>query len=193
MASSALSRYAPSRGLSATPLWRLHEEMGRLFDETFRSFGELGLPMATAGLSSMPRIDVQETEHELRISAELPGVQAADLDVRLNGDVLTISGEKRSSRDDVDDSGMHLSERSYGRFSRSMQLPFTPKSESDIKADFKDGVLTLHVPKQADARQTRRIPISQGDSETRPSIQAGQGGPEEASGGQAAPETSAGR
>lgn len=193
MASSALSHYAPSRGLASTPLWRLQEEMGRLFDETFRSFGSLGLPPMAGNLPSMPRIDVQETEHELRISAELPGVQAADLDVRLNDDVLTISGEKRSSRDDVDDSGMHVSERSYGRFSRSMQLPFAPKSEADIKADFKDGVLTLHMPKQANARQSRRIPISQGDGEAARAIPTEQAATGAASESQEVQETSAER
>lgn len=162
---SSLSHNIPPRGLVATPLWRLHEEMGRLFDETFRSFGSLGLPSVAASLPTMPRIDVQETEQELCISAELPGVQTADLDVRLNGDVLAISGEKRNSRDEVDDSGMHVSERSYGRFSRSVQLPFAPKSEADVSAEFKDGVLSLRIPRQADARQTRRIQIRQGDGE----------------------------
>jgi HSP20 family protein len=165
MASSALTHHYPSRLLAAGPLWRLHEEMDRLFDDVFQGYGGLGMPAPAGSLATMPRVDVHETENELSISAELPGMQAADLDLRLDGDVLTISGEKKSERDEKDDKGVHLRERSYGRFSRSMQLPFAPKSESEIKADFKDGVLTLHVPKQGEAQQSRRIQIGSGDGE----------------------------
>lgn len=163
MAANALAHFNPSRGPVVVPLWRLSEEMGRLFDETFRNFGGMALPLLTGSLASVPSVDVDETEQELCISAELPGVQASDLDVRLDGDMLTISGEKRNNRDSRDDNGMHMSERSYGRFSRSMQLPFTPTSEAEITAEFRDGVLTLHVPREVQARQTRRIEIRQGD------------------------------
>ena len=76
----------------------------------------------------------------------MPGVDRADLDVRLDGDVLTISGEKRSRRDDKQHNA-HLSERSYGRFQRSVHLPFRPEA-NDVQAEFEGGVLKLHVAKR---------------------------------------------
>jgi HSP20 family protein len=132
MATRFLAPY--SRGLRTyDPLLDLHREMNRLFDDVFGvNAGSGGSGMAA--YASAPRLDMHESEQELTVEAELPGVDRADLDVRLDGDVLTISGEKRSRRDDKQHNA-HLSECSYGRFQRSVQLPFRPEGD-DVQAEF---------------------------------------------------------
>lgn len=159
MATRFLAPY--SRGLRTyDPLLDLHREMNRLFDDVFGvNAGSGGSGMAA--YASAPRLDMHESEQELTIEAELPGVDRADLDVRLDGDVLTISGEKRSRRDDKQHNA-HLSECSYGRFQRSVQLPFRPEGD-DVKAEFEGGVLKLRVPKRPEAMQgSRRIEVKSG-------------------------------
>ena len=159
MATRFLAPY--SRGLRTyDPLLDLHREMNRLFDDVFGvNAGSSGSGMAA--YASAPRLDMHESEQELTVEAELPGVDRADLDVRLDGDVLTISGEKRSRRDDKQQNA-HLSECSYGRFQRSVQLPFRPEA-SDVQAEFEGGVLKLHVAKRPEAMQgSRRIEVKEG-------------------------------
>ena len=177
MATRFLAPY--SRGLRTyDPLLDLHREMNRLFDDVFGvNAGSGGSGMAA--YASAPRLDMHESEQELTVEAELPGVDRADLDVRLDGDVLTISGEKRSRRDDKQHNA-HLSECSYGRFQRSVQLPFRPEGD-DVQAEFEGGVLKLRVPKRPEAMQgSRRIEVKSGQQ----SLQgAGSSGGE--SGGQA--------
>ena len=177
MATRFLAPY--SRGLRTyDPLLDLHREMNRLFDDVFGvNAGSGGSGMAA--YASAPRLDMHESEQELTVEAELPGVDRADLDVRLDGDVLTISGEKRSRRDDKQQNA-HLSECSYGRFQRSVQLPFRPEGD-DVQAEFEGGVLKLRVPKRPEAMQgSRRIEVKCGQQ----SLQgAGSSGGE--SGGQA--------
>jgi HSP20 family protein len=158
MASRFLPSLYSSRGLSADPILGLHQEMNRLFDEAFRSFG-LAAPAAgaSAGAVGMPRLDVHETDKEVCIAVEVPGVQPSDLDVRLDGDIVTISGEKKNERS-TEEKNYHVMERSFGRFTRSVQLPFEPQAEQ-VQADFKDGVLTLRVPRQPQQERSRRIEV----------------------------------
>jgi HSP20 family protein len=155
MAFRSLVPFSSSRSLSADPLTSLHQEMNRLFEETLHGFPLAGT--SSRGLMSAPKLDIHESDNEICISAELPGVQAAELDVRLEGDVLTISGEKKNESEKKEQN-YHLMERSFGRFSRSVQLPFVPQSEQ-VQAEFKDGVLTLHVPKQPHQERSKRIQI----------------------------------
>ncbi len=124
----------------------LFAEMDRLFNTYAnllpRPLGE-GVPFVA------PQIDVKETDREVEICAELPGVEEKDIDVRLDGRILTVSGQKTVSRESKD-AAWHVVERSSGSFMRSIQLDFEPKGE-DIKAHFENGVLTVTVPKPAGA------------------------------------------
>ncbi len=114
------------------------------------------------GLLRVPDADVMETEGEIRVVAELPGLKAEDIDLSLENNVLTIRGEKREERSESDERNTwHLSERRYGRFSRSFVLPREVEQDR-IEARFEDGVLTVTIPKSETARR-RRIEITGGD------------------------------
>jgi HSP20 family protein len=112
-----------------------------------------------------PRVAVVEAEKAVAISAELPGVKEHEIEVSLLGDELTIKGEKRSEHEEKkDEQGrvVHRAERSYGAFQRTITIPY--KVEADqVSANFKDGVLTITLPKPADAvaqKQERKIEVN---------------------------------
>ena len=139
------------------PFLAFRHEMDRLFDSFFAPahFGRFG---GLGGFPFNPAVDVSETDKEVRVRAELPGVEEKDIDVSLDEDVLTIRGEKREERSE-DGERRRFVETSYGSFERSLRLPFTPE-DADIKANFKDGVLTITVKKPPELnRPSRRIPI----------------------------------
>jgi HSP20 family protein len=137
-------------------------DIDRMFDDFWRRFG---LPMpsvwgdgngAASGL--VPRVDVRETEQEVEVIAELPGMNEADVDVSLAPGMLTIRGEKKSERDEEKE-GYVLRERSFGRVERVVPVPDGLDLDS-AKAVFKDGVLTVTIAKTAEARQAvKRIPV----------------------------------
>ena len=135
------------------PFLDLHREVNRLFDDTFRGMGSGS--SAPGMMIGVPRIDVHEAGENLEITAELPGVKQDDVDLRLEGDVLTISGEKRQEHEDKQ---AHIIERSYGSFSRSVQLPFQPDPDQ-VHADFENGVLKISLPRQGNQERSRRIQI----------------------------------
>lgn len=101
-----------------------------------------------------PRLDVFEGDGVIEMTAELPGVPEGDIDVRLEGDILTISGEKR---DRHEGKKVHFAERSYGSFQRSIQLPFAPEPDR-MEASSENGVLTISFPR-VEPDQTHRIPV----------------------------------
>jgi HSP20 family protein len=103
-----------------------------------------------------PAVDLSEDEKSYLVSAELPGVRKEDVTVELHEDVLTIRGEKRSEREEKKDRS-HWIERSYGSFSRSFTLPANVVAE-ELKANFKDGVLSVEIPKKETAK-ARQIAI----------------------------------
>lgn len=151
-----------SRELRASdPFADLHREMNRLFDD-FLGPGTAGAQQPTATMA--PRLDVKEREDELSIAAELPGVEPNEVDVRLDGSLLTIRGEKKAETEQ-DKQDYHVMERSYGRFQRSLQLPFEPDA-NQVRAEFRHGVLTIHIPKQAQQERSRRIEVSAGGQDT---------------------------
>lgn len=145
------------------PFWGLRRDMDRLFDEFFRG---TGMAMGGGdGMGMMPSIDVSETDKELQVVAELPGVDEKDIDVQLSGDLLTIKGEKKSDRQQSD-KNYHLVERSYGSFARTIQIPFMA-DPNNVQASFDKGVLTITVPKPAEAQQSaKRIEIKRGASQS---------------------------
>lgn len=117
-------------------------------------------------LLRVPDADVMETENELRVVVELPGMKAQDVNVDLENNVLTITGEKREERTEGDDKDRwHLSERRYGRFTRSFVLPREVEQDS-IDARFEDGVLTVTIPKSEQAKR-RRIEVTSGTAQNR--------------------------
>jgi HSP20 family protein len=128
------------------PFHSFRGEMERLFD----SFSSQ-LPVAARAESPLAmRVDVSETDKEITVKAELPGVDEKNIDVQLNGDVLTIRGEKSQEKEEKQ-RNYHLVERQYGSFARSLRLPFEPK-DADVKASFKQGVLSVSVAKPAELK-----------------------------------------
>jgi HSP20 family protein len=134
------------------PFLSFRREMDRMFDTFFD-----GLPTRSAGgFSIMPVVDVDETEKEMIVTAELPGVSDKDVEVSLAGDMLTIKGEKKTEKEDKNGG---YSERRYGSFTRSLRLPFEVKDEN-VDATFKDGVLSIRLPKPAEMqRSSRKIEV----------------------------------
>ena len=160
MFSKSLSPYSHSRGLrAADPFAELHHEMNRLFDDFLGGSGA----GESQGTMMAPRLDVKERQNEICVSAEMPGVQPSDVDVRIEGSMLTIRGEKKNESEQEKED-YHMMERSYGRFQRSLQLPFEPDA-NQVRADFKHGVLTIHVPKQPQQERSRRVEINAGGQE----------------------------
>ena len=94
----------------------------------------------------MPRVDVKETEEAVEVEAELPGIDAKNVDVTLHDHCLRITGEKKQEKEEKDENGYRVTERSYGRFERHIALPENVDEEK-IGADYKDGVLHITVPK----------------------------------------------
>ena len=128
------------------------------FDRLFADFDRWfeREPLAVAGSAFNPRVDIRETEGELELKAELPGVSKEAVQVEVHRDVLTISGEKKADADE-DRNGYHRRERVYGAFKRSFRLPETVDGEQ-VEAVFKDGVLTVKLPKRPEAKP-RQIEI----------------------------------
>ena len=126
----------------------------RLFDfEPFRRF-------ETAFSGAVPTAEVAEKDSEYVITLELPGIDQKNVDIDINGNLLTVKGEKREEKEEEKDKHYHLSERRYGSFSRSFTLPETVAMDK-ITAAMKDGVLTLTLPKtEAATRPARKIEIS---------------------------------
>jgi HSP20 family protein len=164
---------APRGAFGAESFSALHREMDRLFDSFLRDYGVPGLASAEgSSLMAAPKIDVSETDREIRIEAELPGVKEDDIEVELADDLLTIRGEKKAERQEGQ-KGYHMKERTYGSFSRAMRLPFSADPEQ-IKASFDSGVLTVTVAKPHEAKgQARKIEIGGGATRQTGSESAG--------------------
>lgn len=125
--------------------WReffsIRDEIDRLFDRF------LATPAtATAEFTWSPSIDVYETDSELVVKAELPGMSSKDVDITLTDDSLTIKGEKKQS-EEVKSDNYYRRESVYGAFQRTIPLP-VPVKQNKVKATFKDGVLEIRLPKE---------------------------------------------
>src|ERR1700754_5210297 len=119
----------------------LQDQINRMFNDAFeRTERESNLT------SWAPAVDIYENEHELVVNADLPGVEAKDLDIRIENNILTIRGERRFEKKVNEDNYLRV-ERAYGSFSRSFSLSNTVNPDG-IKADYQNGVLTLNVPKR---------------------------------------------
>jgi len=135
------------------PFLSLQQEVDRLFNDFSRGFPTLG-----AGLtgSMLPTMDVAETDKEIEITAELPGLEEKDVQINVADDVLTIRGEKKAEKEEKD-KNYRLVERSYGSFERSLELPKGVNLDA-IKASIDKGVLKVSVPKPAPA-QVKKVEV----------------------------------
>ena len=131
-------------------LWALSRTMDRLLEDLSR-----GNAAAVQGFA--PRLEVVEREGEYVVTAEIPGVEEKDFSVEVHGNVLTLRGQKRSDRSGESE-GRAWSERVYGEFHRSIELP-TDVQGDKATASFKNGVLTVTVPKSEGAK-VRSIPVN---------------------------------
>ena len=143
----------PSRMTNDDPFVRLWHDVDRLFSSVLQGTGLAD--WQPGGMVGLP-VEVYEADDELKVVAELPGVEEKDVAVELAGNVLTIKGEKKAEQERKEE-GYHLAERRYGSFSRSLQLPYEVEADK-VQASFKDGVLTVTMPKPAE-QQPKRIEV----------------------------------
>lgn len=137
---ASITRFEPFRGV-----FSLQDQINRLFNEAFdRSSDEANLT------AWAPAVDIYETEHELVVKADLPEIKPEELDIRVENNILTLRGERKFEKQVNEDNYLRV-ERSYGSFSRSFSLANTVNTEA-IKADYKNGVLTLSIPKREEAK-----------------------------------------
>jgi HSP20 family protein len=145
-----VTKWEPLKDLMA-----LQERMNKLFDETFSR----GTQDAEAGAWS-PAVDIMEKWDEFILTMELPGVDQKAIDIKVEGDVLTIKGE-RQLEEEIKQKDYHRLERPYGRFSRSFSLPNTVEQEK-VKASHKDGILRVILPKKEETKP-KQIKVEVGE------------------------------
>ena len=141
---------SPEREGSSYALGRLHSEVDRLFDRFFEDFGlePFGREFHRGGW--LPAVDVSESEEEITVKADIPGITPENLDIQIKNDVLTLRGE---TREEKEEKGMtyHRIERRSGTFQRSLALPSSVEVEK-VSASHKDGVLMIRLPKREEEK-----------------------------------------
>lgn len=137
------------------PLSDLHREMNRLFDDVLRGWDVPAPGTSSRGLS-WPHVEVRERENQILVTAELPGMSEGDVEVTVEDGVLTLRGERRQESDDKE---RGYTERFYGRFERQIGMPRGVEADK-AEASFRDGVLTVTVPRSAETDHRRRVPIN---------------------------------
>jgi len=143
-----------SRREDSNPLLSPQHEMNRLFDEAFRGFGLMpfGSDRLLDRSMGWPNVEVSETDQEVKVTAEVPGVEEKDLQVEFANGVLAIKGEKKT---ETEDESRQVSERYYGRFEQ--RIPIDDVDEESVTATFKNGVLTVTLRKTAQAQKNTRL------------------------------------
>jgi HSP20 family protein len=144
-------------GDETSPFLMLHREMNRLFDDAFRGFDlSPGTDRLFDRALGSPNIEISESDKEVKVTAELPGLDEKDVEVELANGVLAIRGEKKTETEDKE---RMFSERYYGRFER--QIPVDDVEQDKAAASFKNGVLSVTLPKSPEAeRRVKRIAIN---------------------------------
>src|SRR5215475_13399373 len=146
---ATLDRWEPFRG-------SYDSQLNRLFTDFFgRTSQEQNLT------PWVPAVDILENEHELVVKADLPDIKPEELDIRVENNILTIRGERKFEKKSEEKNYLRV-ERSYGSFARSFSLASTVNTEA-IKADYKDGVLTLSIPKREEAKP-KQIKVNVGQA-----------------------------
>jgi HSP20 family protein len=136
---TSITRWDPFHTLSG-----LQEQVNRLFETS------QGRADNSALTTWVPAVDIYETENELVLKADLPDMNEKDLDIRVENNMLTIRGERKFEQQVKEENYLRV-ERAYGTFSRSFSLPNTVNTEA-IKAEYNHGVLTVQLPKRAEAK-----------------------------------------
>lgn len=134
---------------------RIWPETSRLFESLFKEFPFNGFTNDRE--TGMPAVDVLEKDGNFVLKAELPGIEEKDLELKLEGNILTLKGERKMEEKE-DNGNYHRVESFYGSFSRSFTLPDTADRDK-ISADYKNGVLTVTVPQRPETKP-RAIPVS---------------------------------
>ena len=142
-----LTRWSPVRDLMS-----MREEMDRMLENALQTWPA----EATGSMTRAIAIDLYENEDEFTVKAELPGLSPADVDINISGNTLTLQGEFQAE-EEGERRGVHIRERRYGSFRRSVTLP-TPINAGKAEAEFANGVLTIHLPKVEEAKP-KQIPI----------------------------------
>jgi len=137
---TVLTRWEPFRELSA-----LQNRMSRLFEEQLGGREE----SLTAG-AFVPPVDIYEDEHSIQLKLEVPGIDEKDLDIKVENNILTVSGDRKFEKEEKEEN-FHRVERRYGSFSRSFTLPNTVSTD-DIQAGYDHGVLKVRLAKRAEAK-----------------------------------------
>ena len=145
----AITRWRPSRDVVS-----VQDEMNRLFDDIF---GQRPVRVQWTDGVWNPSVDVTEDKDSLVVKAEMPGLNKDDVKISVQDSILTLKGEKKQEKEEKE-TDYHRIERSYGSFCRSFQLPTTVKADK-IKANYKDGVLSIILPKTEEVKP-KEIPIS---------------------------------
>jgi HSP20 family protein len=149
------------------PLQAFRSEMDRLLEDFFTGFGTSGLAlMRSGGMPAAvvaPQIDVSETDHDIQIKADIPGLEENDIEVFVVDDVLTLRGEKKAEHEEKQ-RGYRLVERASGAFSRVLRLPFSA-DPAQVEAAFKNGVLTITIPKpKGTPEKIHKIEVKKADA-----------------------------
>jgi HSP20 family protein len=139
---TTLTRWDPLNTLTT-----FQDEMTRLFDDNFYTRARRQPSAITAWA---PAVDIFETGHELVLKADLPDLDEKDIDVRVENNMITVSGERKFEKELKEENYLRV-ERSYGSFSRSFSLPNTVKMDA-VLAEYKNGVLTVHLPKREESK-----------------------------------------
>ena len=137
------------------PFDMLQREVDRLFDDFGRGFMP---PQMLAAASLVPQIEVAETDKQIEITAELPGLERKDVDISLEGNVLTIRAEKKAESEQKD-KNIQLTERSYGVFYRALELPIAI-DPATVQATMSKGVLKITIPKPPHA-EAKKIEVKE--------------------------------
>lgn len=136
-----LVRYRPM-----TNLFNFRDEMNRLFDGFFRGVPDVNEHFTTYG----PDVDIKETDNDVLVSVEIPGMDQKDIKVNVRDNVLTLKGEKKREQE-VENTNYHLSERCFGGFERSFTLPTNIQNDK-VTATYKNGILNVTLPKAEEAK-----------------------------------------
>jgi HSP20 family protein len=148
---TVLTRWSPYRELNA-----LQSRMSRLLDVQY------GQESLTTG-AFVPPVDIYEDEHSIQLKMEVPGVDEKDLDIKVENNTLTVTGERKFEKEEKEEN-FHRVERRYGSFTRSFTLPTTVSTE-DIKADYAQGVLKITLAKRTEAKP-KQIKVNIGSEKT---------------------------
>jgi len=147
-------------GLTVGGFDEFQKEMNRMFERFFGRdpFAQFGLPSRLKGFDLSPTVDVAERPDSYEVTVELPGISEKDVKVSIEGDILTIAGEKKAEKVE-DDTNYHISERAYGSFMRQFSLPEDADPEK-VTAEFKNGVLKVTLARTKKPKENaRRIEV----------------------------------